>query len=130
VTRSRSRAAVTHGYTLLICLAPGCNTAVSGRTREVLRECVRKSSGGVLVVTGCTLSPVVCRLRCSGPMILVQPCDGERQPTAPAIRIGPIRADPDIAAVQGWLSAADLRPELLPARLRRPHENARAAIAN
>jgi len=63
----------------------------------VLRDCVRDSRGGVLVVSGCAVGPLACRMRAPGPVALVQPCDANRDPVCPAVRVGPIRTDDDIA---------------------------------
>ncbi len=120
------------GYTLVLCSAPACDTAVEGpdRTTAAMSDCVRSSQHGVLVVSGCTLGSVACRLRPSGPLVLVQPCDVHRRPTGPAIRVGPLRTDDDLVTVQNWIQAGRLDPALLPAHLITVHRTTCAATTN
>jgi hypothetical protein len=91
---------------------------------------VRDSRGGVLVVSGCTVGSVVCRLREPGPVLLVQPCDANRDPICPAVRVGPIRSEDDIAEVRDWLRGGRLDPASLPAHLTALHRAAGAATSN
>lgn len=118
------------GFTLVVCTAPGCHTEQSNCVAATLRDCVRSSRHGVLVVSGCTLGPFACRLRPGGSLVLVQPCDAQRRPTAPAIRVGPLRSDGDIAAVQAWIRIARFDPALLPPHLIALHRTTRAAMRN
>ena len=123
-------AAVSAGYTLVTCRAPACSTEQSRRLWAVLRDCVRSSQHGVLVVSGCSLGAVSCGFRSAGPLVCVQPCDADRRPTAPVVRVGPIRSEADVAAVQAWIRAARLDPASLPAHLVELHQAARAARHN
>lgn len=149
---------IAEGYTLLSYAAPGCATPPDVRgPAATLQECVRSSRHGVLVVAGCTLGPVTCRLRAAGPVLVVQPCDRHRRAVGPAIWIGPLRTDPsttrstdadgdtdndpdgseidgvlaaDLALVVDWLRAARFDPALLPPRLTALHRRTRAVSRN
>lgn len=123
-------AAIAEGYTLVVCAAPACVTEQPNRATEALRDCVRSSRHGVLVVSGCSLGAVGCRLRPTGALILAQPCDVDRRPTGPAVRVGPLRSDDDVAAVQAWIRAARFDPALLPPHLVALHRTTRAAMHN
>lgn len=118
------------GYTLVLCGVPICRAGPPFGLSAALRECVRSSRYGVLVMSGCTLGPVGCRLREAGPIIVVQPCDTERRPTRPAVRIGPIRDDGDLAAVRNWIRCASFDPSLLPTHLTALHRARGAAARN
>ena len=120
----------TAGYTVLRCAAPECGSAMVTELLAVLRECVSSSRGGVLVSTDCTFGRLACRLRPSGPVLLVQPCDGERRPTRSAVRVGPLRTLDDVAAVQDWLRAGWINAAGLPARLTALDRDTRAAATN
>ncbi|HVL83869.1 MAG TPA: hypothetical protein VM367_06200 [Pseudonocardia sp.] len=108
-------------YTAVLCAAPGCGVGdpatVAGRLVDAVRAVVRAGRYGVLVTAGCTLGPSACRLRPTAPVLLVQPCNQARRPVAPAVRVGPLRTDGDVAAVARWLGEGDLDPALLPAHL-------------
>ena len=123
-------AAIAEGYTLVICLARACGTEQTNRAAAALRECVRSSRHAVLIVSGCSLGAVGCRLRPPGPVVLVQPCDIHRRPIGPAIRVGPLRTDDDVAAVQAWIRTARFDLALLPPRLVTLHRATRAAMHN
>jgi formylmethanofuran dehydrogenase subunit E len=118
------------GYTVLRCAAPECGSPLVTELLAVLRECVSTSRGGVLVSTGCTFGRLACRLRPSGPVLLVQPCDAERRPTRPAVRVGPLCTPDDLAAVRTWLRAGWIDPSLLPTRLTALDRDTRAAATN
>jgi hypothetical protein len=84
----------------------------------------------VLVVSGCSLSPALCRFRAEGPVVVIQPCDIDRQPTSPLIRVGPIRTMSDVVAVRQWLRVGTLDADALPSHLSGLHRNAFAAASN
>jgi hypothetical protein len=102
------------GYTAVTCAACTGPGTVGPALQDALRPVVRASTGGVLVGAGCLAG---CAGRPAGPVLLVQPCDGERRPTSPALRIGPLRTGADVDAVTAWLGAGDLDPALLPRHL-------------
>jgi hypothetical protein len=91
---------------------------------------VRSTRHGVLVVSGCTLDPLACRLRPTGPMLVVQPCYTQRRPTGPAIRVGALRTHDDIAAMQDWIRTARFDPAPLPPHLIAVRQRTRAATSN
>ena len=124
--------ASAEGYTLVLCSAPTCDTAVEGpdRVAAAMSDCVRSSRHGVLVVSGCTLGPVACRLRPPGPLVLVQPCDVHRRPTGPVIRVGPLRTGADLDTVRNWIQAGRLDPALLPSHLITVHRTTCVAMTN
>jgi len=109
--------AAAEGYTVVLCVAPGCRAGQPNRATAALRDYVRSSRHGVLIVSGCSLGPATCRLRPAGPLVLVQPCDTHRRPIGPAIRVGPIRSDDDLIALQKWIRVARFDPTLLPPHL-------------
>ena len=123
-------AGVSAGYTLVSCRAPACSTKQLRRLEAVLRDCVRSSQHGVLVVSGCSLGAVNCGFRSAGPLVCVQPCAADRRPTGLMVRVGPIRSEADVAAVQAWICAARLDPALLPAHLVELHQASLAARHN
>jgi hypothetical protein len=51
-------AAIADGYTVVICPAPACSTEQSNGISAALRDCVRFSQHGVLIVSGCYLGAV------------------------------------------------------------------------
>ena len=122
------------GFTAVLCTAPGCGAddpaTVAGRLVDVLRAAVRDSKLGVLVSTGCLLGRPACTLRVTSPVVVVQPCDAGRRPTAGAVRIGPLRTAADVDALGSWLRAGRLEPGLLPAHLLDVHRQAAAAPMN
>jgi len=118
------------GFTLVICGAGGCHNEVAAEARSMLRGYVRTTRHGVLVVSGCSLSPLSCRFRAEGPVIVVQPCDADRQPTSPLIRVGPLRSLADVVAVRQWLRAGTFDPTALPTHLIGLHRGAFTAASN
>jgi hypothetical protein len=123
-------AAMAEGYTLAMCAAPACSTEQPNGISAALRACVWSSRHGVLVVSGCCLGAVSCRLRSAGPLVLMKPCDVHRRPTGPVVCVGPLRSDDDIAVVQEWIRSARFDPALLPPRLVALHRTIRAAMHN
>jgi hypothetical protein len=109
------------GYSVVMCTAAGCGLAdpgtVGGRVVEELRAVVGASAHGVLVSAGCLLGRVACAARAAAPVVLVQPCDVERRPVAPVVRVGPLRTEADVQALGAWLRSGDLDPRLLPGHL-------------
>jgi hypothetical protein len=95
------------GYTAVVCTAPG-----------------------VLVVAGCTLGAVVCRLRPPAPLVVVQPCDVQRRPIGPAVRVGPLRSRADVTELVLWLGRARFDVDALPDRLAVTHRAVGAATVN
>jgi hypothetical protein len=122
------------GFTAVLCAAPGCGVGDPGSTAAhagaVLGAAVAASRHGVLVSTGCLLGAGACRLRPAAPVVLVQPCDAERRPTACVLRVGPLRTAADVDALGRWLRVGRLDPALLPAHLLGVHRRAVAAPSN
>lgn len=87
---------------------------------EGLRAVARDSRHGVLVTAGCPFGAHLCADREIGMMLLVQPCDAVRAPSAPALPVGPIRSTCDVQEVTRWLAGGVLDACLLPMRLRGP----------
>lgn len=123
----------TPGFTAFLCAASRCGVGDAGSTAAhtvaVLRSAVRESRHGVLVSTGCLLGAVTCRLRATAPIVLVQPCDADRRPTACALLIGPLRTAADVEALGRWLRDRRLDPGLLPVHLLDVHRRAAAGRA-
>lgn len=109
------------GYTAVVCAAGRCGLGDDGTVAAPLVEAVRGAVAagghGVMVSTGCLFGPVTCRDRPAAPMLVVQPCDADRQPTAQAVLVGPLRTSADVDAVGTWLRAGRLDPAFLPAHL-------------
>lgn len=118
------------GYTAVVCTAPGCRTPLSDELLADLRVAVRSSGSGVLVVAGCTLGAVVCRLRPSAPLVVVQPCDVQRRPIGPVVRVGPLRSRADVTELVRWLGRARFDVDDLPVRLAATHRGVGAAAVN
>jgi hypothetical protein len=118
------------GYTVVVCTADGCRTPLSERLLSELRPVVGASRFGILVVSGCTLGGVACRLRAPGPLIAVQPCDVQRNPVGPTIRVGPLRTGDDIAALVRWLRRGRFAAEDLPGHMVATQRAIGAAAAN
>jgi hypothetical protein len=122
------------GFTVIVCRSATCGRGGSGGVAEhlfgALREAVRSTRHGVLVSTGCLLGHATCAGRAPGPVVLVQPCDAERAPLGPAVRIGPLSSAADVEALAAWLRAGLLDPGLLPARLLGVHRRMAAAPLN
>lgn len=116
------------GFTLVLCAAASCRPAEP--LFAELRESVRASRHGVLVVSGCLSGPVSCRLRPGGHVLLLQPCDADRRPRGPAVRIGPVRTEQDRRDVRSWIERGRFDPHLLPAHLVTEHRRVTAAAAN
>lgn len=114
------------GFTVVVCQTERCSTALA--LMPALRAVVRSARHGVLISTGCTLGPLTCRSRAAGAVVLVQPCDLDRRPTAPAVHVGPLRTRSDVADLVAWLRTGELDPTDLPWWLRL--DSARHAAAH
>ena len=123
-------AAIAAGYTAIVCTAPGCRSSLSAELLADLRAAVRGSRRGVLVVSGCTLGAVACRLRPPAPLVVLQPCDVQRRPVGPAVRVGPLRSRDDVAELARWLARARFDVDDLPAHLVATHRAVGAAGVN
>lgn len=113
------------GYTLLCCGAGGCASHPhQGAVENSLRALVRHSRHGVLATGGCVLGSLLCRScgpaggRAEGTFVLVQPCTAQREPTGPAVAVGPLRTADDVVDLSRWLRGGELTASGLPARLR------------
>jgi hypothetical protein len=123
-------AATAAGYTAVVCTAPGCRSFLSDQLLADLRAAVRGSRRGVLVVSGCTLGAVACRLRPPAPLVVVQPCDLRRRPVGAAVRVGPLSSRDDVAELARWLARARFDVDDLPAHLAATHREVGAATVN
>ncbi|MEN3265249.1 hypothetical protein [Pseudonocardia sp.] len=126
----RLRTGNAKGYTLVMCTAPPCRDELTAQIVATLRECVRTSRCGVLVMSQCTLGTIACRLRPPGQFVLVQPCDTQRRPMGSGVRVGPLRDEADLAAVQAWIRAARFDAQLLLAHLTATDRTVRSAMRN
>lgn len=97
---------------------------------SALRAVVRSSRHGVLVTAGCRLGPLACHTREHGPLLMVQPCDVDRQPVGFAVLVGPVLAAEDVAAVEEWLRGGHYDASLLPGHLRAVQRAVRSATSN
>jgi hypothetical protein len=91
---------------------------------RALSEATRRSEHGILVVTGCLMGQMLCRAcgpsapAAEGRAAVVQPCHTSRQPSGPAVLVGPIRDSADAAELCRWLRRGALTADRLPDRLR------------
>ncbi|MEB3366531.1 hypothetical protein [Saccharopolyspora mangrovi] len=102
---------------------------------DALGNSVRRSPHGILVRSPCQLGPLWCHTRknsqrTNGPMLLLQPCDTDRQPIGPVITVGPIRTPNDLAAIARWLETAPTSVTGLPKRLLQALTDRRRASTN
>jgi hypothetical protein len=120
------------GFTAVVCRSQGCADpgTVAPHLVDALRAAVRESPLGVLVSTGCLLGPSACCGRAAAPVVLVQRCDAERRPVAPAVRVGPVRTVADVEALVSWLRTGRLEPGELPGHLLAAHRLMAAAPRN
>jgi len=107
-----------------------------GPVEQVLSDATRHSEHGILVVTGCLLGQLLCQAcgpsapAATGRVAVVQPCHPSRQPSGPAVLVGPIRDTADAAVLCHWLRAGALTSDRLPDRLREYARTLRRASAN
>lgn len=118
------------GYTLVLCGESRCATDVHDRAVAAMRRVVRSSRLGVLVVARCPVGRVACGLRPPGLMLVLQPTDARQRPIGPAVRVGPLLTDEDVAAVEAWVRDGRFDAELLPERLVSLHRMMRAYVRN
>jgi hypothetical protein len=103
---------------------------------QALSEATRHSEHGILVVTGCLLGQLLCRTcgpsapAAAGRVAVVQPCHASRQPSGPAVLVGPIRDTDDATELCHWLRGGTLTSDRLPERLREYARTLRRAPAN
>jgi hypothetical protein len=96
-----------------------------------MRRAVRSSRLGVLVVApGCSIGHLACGLRSPGPVLVLQPSDAWQRPIGPAVRVGPLLTDKDVAVAEAWVRGARFDPDLLPERLVSVHRMMRAYVRN
>jgi len=131
-------------FTLVLCRAEGCAGAPCGERGPVeraLSDATRRSEHGVLVVTGCLMGRLLCRAcgpsapvapgrGAPGRVAVVQPCHTSRQPSGPAVLVGPIRDSTDAAELCRWLHDGTLTADRLPDRLREYARTLRRAPSN
>lgn len=110
-------AVTTTGYPAVVCPSPGCRTSLSDVLVGDLRPAVRCGGLDVPVAAGCTLGSVACRLRLPVPLVVVQPCDTQRRPVGPVVRVGPLRSREDVAELVEWLERVRFDVDDLPSRL-------------
>lgn len=93
------------GFTALVCGEPRCPHARKHvRAMDELRGAVRQCPHAVLVRAGCVFGGS-CRAggAGAGSMVLIQPCDRDRQPRGAAVLAGPLHEPGDVAELCGWL---------------------------
>lgn len=101
---SAERQFTSRPFTVAVC-AP-CGGQLSSSLLSALRDVVGNCPHGILVQTRCLLG----KLACSGPhplrgqVLLLQPCNTERVPTAAGHWIGPVRTEADVECVRAWIA--------------------------
>lgn len=84
----------------------------------------------MLVSTGCTLGALACRVRQTGPVVVVQPADRHGRPVGVAFQVGPLHTRADVTALCDWIRAGTFDPDGLPASLLELHRGVTAAAQN
>lgn len=92
-----------------------------------MRAIVRRSHHGVLAISNhCLLGSLLCRTcgpdsqHVHGTFALVQPCTAERQPTSPAVPVGPLNGPDELIALLRWIRSGQLTTSTLPRQLHPP----------
>ncbi|MCD2197015.1 hypothetical protein LQ327_26950 [Actinomycetospora endophytica] len=95
-----------NGITVVACgedACPHAAVAPDGCDDE-LRAAIRETPHGMLVRTGCPRGGTCTAGEASaGPQLIAQPCDTARQPTGPALIVGPLHERADVAELCAWL---------------------------
>lgn len=126
---SAARQFTTRPFTVAMC-AP-CGGRLSSSLMLGLRELIGCCPHGVLVQTQCLLGELACSARpVRGQVLLLQPCNTERVPTAAVHWIGPMQTEADVAAACAWIAAGTWDRDGLPAHLRMDLTMAAVARSN
>lgn len=116
-------------FTVAVC-GP-CGGQVSSALLSGLREVIRNCPHGVLVQTQCLLGELTCTARpVRGQVVLLQPCNTERVPTAAVHWIGPVRTDADVTSSCAWIAGGQWERDGLAAHLRMDLTMAAIASSN
>lgn len=124
---SAERRVTVRPFTVAVC-AP-CGEQAPSSLLAGLRDVIGNCPHGVLIQTQCLLG----RLACSaarpvrGQVLLLQPCNTERVPTAAVRWIGPVRTAADVESACAWIAGGRWERDELAAHLRM--DLSRAAIA-
>jgi hypothetical protein len=98
----------------------------------LLRGVVRRCPHGLLVTTDCLLGEFTCASTGPnrGPIVLLQPCTGDRAPSGAVIWVGPVDTDADAKVVAQWVASGKWDRAKLPKRLQADLNLARAGHQN
>ncbi|MGW0159796.1 hypothetical protein ACWDUN_10785 [Mycobacterium sp. NPDC003323] len=93
----------TRPFTVAVC-AP-CAGDVDAALLSHLRDVIAGCPHGVLVQSRCLLGGFTCSTAgaARGHVLLLQPCNTQRVPTAAVRWIGPVRTEADIATACAWI---------------------------
>lgn len=84
-----------------------------------LREVIGNCPHGVLIQTRCLLGEFACSARpVRGQVLLLQPCNTERVPTAAVHWVGPVHTEADAATACAWIAGGKWDRDGLAAHLR------------
>ncbi|MDF2583947.1 MAG: hypothetical protein K0R33_2590 [Mycobacterium sp.] len=91
-------------FTVAVC-AP-CAGKLSSALMAGLRDVIGNCPHGVLIQTQCLLGELTCtRMRpARGQVLLLQPCNTQRVPTAAVHWIGPVRTQADVESACAWIA--------------------------
>ena len=117
-------------FTVAVC-GP-CGEQVSSALLSSLCEVIRNCPHGVLIQTQCLLGELTCSGARSarGQVLLLQPCNTERVPTAAVHWIGPVRTEADVECACAWIACGKWDRAGLAAHLRMDLNMAAIASSN
>lgn len=103
-------------FTVAVC-GP-CGGQVSSALLSGLCEVVRNCPHGVLIQTQCLLGDLACSARpVRGQVLLLQPCNTQRVPTAAVHWIGPVHTEADVTSACTWIAGGRWDRDSLSAHL-------------
>lgn len=104
-------------FTVAVCAS--CGGKPSSALMSGLRDVIGNCPHGVLIQTQCLLGELACSgvRPAGGQVLLLQPCNTDRVPTAAGHWIGPVRTEADVESACAWIAGGkwdrdDLAPHL------------------
>lgn len=117
-------------FTVAVC-AP-CGGKLSSTLLSGLRDVIGNCPHGVLIQTQCLLGKLACSGAhpARGQVLLLQPCNTDRVPTAAVHWIGPVRTEADIECACAWIACGKWDRDNLAAHLHMDRNMAAIARSN
>ncbi|MGK2855321.1 MAG: hypothetical protein ACSLE3_14655 [Microbacteriaceae bacterium] len=108
-----------------------CGGPPSSSLMSSLREIISNCPHGVLIQTQCLLGELACSARpIRGQILLLQPCNTERVPTAAVHWIGPVQTEADVTSACAWIAGGRWDQDGLAGHLRMDLNVAAVARSN